>query len=171
MYDTIIPNSDLDARIQSFATTQANFLVIGAGARIIECMGGEEQVLRRSLRMAQEAREALTLTPRDRLTATVTHWLKILRHAVANPVPPDNADDPADVEESELMLLCDKYVLTRVEEIHECLESGDINKAFVLLRDAQIARPHEEHPVMLPESLEIGSAYWLDLTPENKEPS
>jgi hypothetical protein len=165
MYDTTIPNSDLDARIQSFAVAQANLLIAGVDAGVVKCMGGEDQILRRSLRMAEDAREALTLTPRDRLTATVTFWLNTLRHAVANPVPPDNADDPEDVDESELMLLCDKYVLTRVEEIHEYLKIGDIDKAFALLRTARVARPHEEHPVMLPESLEIDSAYWLDLTP------
>ena len=161
MYDTTIPNSDLDARIQSFATARANFLLTSVDEHVVQCMGGEEQIVRRSLRMAEEAREALMLPPRDRLTATVTHWLKILRHAMVNPTKGDDA------EESALLLLCDKYVLTRVEEIHECLESGDINKAFALLRDAQIARPHEEYPVMLPESLEIDSAYWLDLPLEN----
>lgn len=162
MYDTAMPNHDIEPAIHRFARCRARGILRGAPPVLIECMGGEERILRMCLRDAARAASALAVPPRVRLERTVAHWSRLLDGDAAN--PPENPDEE-DLVELEL----DGILRTRVAELEVALSAGDVEGAFRLLRNMTVARDGEEQPVAVavPDTLDPESAYWLDLDQEN----
>lgn len=154
MYDAVMPERDIEPAIYRFARQRAQGIIRNADAALIECMGGEERIMRMCLRDAARAASALTVSPRVRLERAVAHWSRFLDESTANP-----DDDDAIVLELEGILR------TRLTELDAALSAGDVDGAFRLLRDITIPREGEEQPisVAVPDPLDPESAYWLDL--------
>jgi len=164
MYDTAMPNHDIEPALHRFARQRARGIIRRATPVLVACMGGEERIMRMCLRDASRAASALTMPPRVRLERAVAHWSRLLDADAAN--PPENPD-----EEDVIVLELDGILRTRVAELEAALSSGDVDGAFTLLRNMTVARAGEEQPVAVavPDTLDPESAYWidLDLNPEN----
>lgn len=162
MYDTTMPNHDIEPALHRFARQRARGIIRNAAPVLIECMGGEERIVRMCLRDASRAASALTVPPRVRLERAVAHWTRLLDEDAAN--PPENPD-----EEDIIVLELDGILRTRIDELQAALSAGDVDGAFALLRNMTVARDGEEQPVAVavPDALDPESAYWLDLTQEN----
>ena len=122
-------------------------------AVILERMGGEERILTRMTRFAEHARPYLSMTPRDRLVAVVSHWMDVLQTVR------DDADDIERAMDAELLL--------RVSEVADRIRHGDVDGAFDVLRSASNPRPDDTNPILLPDTLDLTSACWVDLEPVN----
>jgi len=160
MYDTAMPNHDIEPAIQRFARQRARRIMRSAPPALVDAMGGEERIVRMCFRDASRASTALTVSPRVRLERMVAHWSKVLDGTP----PPDGVDD-----EGLIIIELDGILRTRVAELDAALSSGDVDGAFRLLRDMTVARNGEEQPVAVavPDTLDPDSAYWLDLVQDN----
>ena len=164
MYDTIMPNHDIEPAIQRFARQRARRIMRSAPPALVDAMGGEERIVRMCFRDASRASTSLTVSPRVRLERMVAHWSKVLRSADDGTPPPTDLD-----EEGLVILELDGILRTRVAELEAALSSGDVEGAFRLLRNVTVARDGEEQPaaVAVPDTLDPDSAYWLDLVQDN----
>jgi len=152
-YDTTLTSTEVDARLRHFAIQSTTNLVKVAPTVILEQMGGEERILTRMTRFAEHARPYLSMTPRDRLVAVVSHWMDVLQTV---------RDDADDIERA-----MDAELLMRVSEVADRIRHGDMDGAFDVLRSASNPRPDDTNPILLPDTLDLTSACWVDLDPVN----
>lgn len=158
MYDTAMPEQDIEPAIHDFARRRAQRALSVATPDLIACMGGEERVMRTCLRLASAATDALRIPPRKRLECTVNQWSGILAEDLPSAAPDDSADAVVIAELTNMLR-------TRVAEIAAALSSGDVDGAFDLLRNITVTRDGEGQPasVAVPDDLDPDSAFWLDL--------
>lgn len=161
MYDKAIPSTEVEKHLLKYSVTRATTLIAKAGDHRVDLLGGVEKMARSCMDAAGEARDALKLPPDARLVRKVLFWKDVLQKVLVNPMPIEPDEDP------EFGITVDGYLLTRLQEVEDLLEVGDIEGAFVLFRHFQDPRPGEEYSIPLPESLDYTSAYWLDLKLQN----
>ena len=164
----MIPANEIEYRLSRFALERAHKLIASAGPKLVDLMGGPDKVTGQIVRRAMAARDALTLSPRERLARFARHWSEIVQARISNPDPiPVDIDDLEWDDDPDMGVKVDRYLLTRLGEIETRLRDGDTDGAFDVLRRAYDKRPGEEYMICLPDPLDVTSAYWIDLDPEH----
>lgn len=156
MYDRVMTPADIEAALKKYVHNKAVRVISAAPKPLIEAMGGVEKIVQVTIRDAVKAAEALAVSPRIRLSRTVAYWLRPMNQ-------PDSANWNA--EDIQAAAEMDEILRVRLVEIRDALQSNDVDTAFQLFRSIQKEREGEKHPafVVVPESLDPSSAYWVDL--------
>lgn len=163
----MIPPNEIEYRLSRFALEHADKIIASAGPKLVGLMGGPDKVTGGIVRRAMAARDALTLSPRDRLALFTARLAEVVRHRIENPEPLPGLEDDEDSDDPDMGIKVDRYTLTRLEEIEARLREGDTDGALDVLRRAYDKRPGEEYMICLPDPLDITSAYWIDLVQDD----
>jgi hypothetical protein len=167
MWNEKLSPQELERRIEAFARREALRFLNSFKPEALEIMRAsndpdpETTVVRKALRRANAAREALDFPPVERLQRALNTWIPDME--AQKPLPNEDAED------FQLRLEMDQMVLARLRGIQEAMDQGDLDLAFTRLREARISRPEDKHPIgcALSEVFDVDSAFWLDLFSPN----